>query len=56
MYRAQGKIVDIRTGNQAQSDETFLDAMLDKVNRLGEGSLTWKEKLRMQRISKQKRL
>lgn len=49
------KIFDIKTGEPLVNDEEFIDAMLAKISRYGENSLTRTEKRRMQAISEQKR-
>lgn len=48
------KIFDIRTGRAVLRDEQFMDAMLEKVSREGEDSLTNREKRRMNEISRRK--
>ena len=50
-YR-KAKIYDFKTGKALLDDEQFMDAMLSKISQHGEKSLTIKEKLRMQKISK----
>jgi len=51
----KGKIIDFRTGQEvSQSDEQFVDEMLEKIAKKGEGSLTWRERSRMQKISEKK--
>lgn len=50
-----GKIFDIKTGEKVQSDDEFIDAMLAKISRKGEGSLTRAERKRMEEISEKKR-
>lgn len=50
----EAKIIDIKTGQATQDDDAFVDAMLAKISRKGEESLTWSEKRRMQEISKKK--
>lgn len=55
-WAAKGsKVVDITSGLNRQSDDEFIDAMLTKITRYGEGSLTWSERKRMQKISESKR-
>jgi membrane associated rhomboid family serine protease len=51
----QAKIYDFKTGQAILKDEEFMDAMLTKISLYGESSLTWKEKWRMKRISKNKK-
>ena len=48
------KIVDITSGQPPQNDDAFVDAMLAKISRHGESSLSWSEKRRLQKISEQK--
>lgn len=48
----KGKIIDI--GKPIEDDDAFVDAMLAKISRQGEDSLTWSEKKRLQEISKKK--
>lgn len=47
-----GKIIDISVFQE--SDEAFMDRMLDKIAKLGEESLTKREKERMKKISEKK--
>jgi membrane associated rhomboid family serine protease len=49
----KGKIVSIKTG-EPDDDEAFVDAMLEKISRYGEGSLTFSERKRMKSISERK--
>ncbi len=49
------KIYDIRTGNPVDRDERFMDEMLDKISKYGERSLTWRERRRMEEISKKRK-
>jgi membrane associated rhomboid family serine protease len=51
----RSKIYDIQSGAPVLDDEQFMDAMLDKISRLGEDSLTPQEKKRMQAISAKKK-
>lgn len=51
----QTKVVDITTGKALSEDDAFIDAMLAKISKYGEGALTWSEKRRMQQISERKR-
>lgn len=56
----ENKIVNIKTGKPVKSDETnddeaFVDAMLEKIGKQGESSLTARERARMDKISKAKR-
>ena len=48
------KILDIESGQPLQNDDVFIDAMLAKISKKGENSLTWSEKKRMQEISRRK--
>lgn len=49
------KIFDIKTGEQVESDEEFLDRILTKISKSGKDSLTKKEKARLEEISLKKR-
>jgi membrane associated rhomboid family serine protease len=49
------KIYDIKTGSPILDDEQFMDAMLDRISRHGEDSLTAAEKKRMKEISARKK-
>jgi hypothetical protein len=51
----QAKILDIQTGKPIQDDESFVDAMLTKIAKKGEKSLTWRERHRLNSISARKR-
>jgi membrane associated rhomboid family serine protease len=51
--KQNGKIIDISAFQE--SDEAFMDRMLDKVAKKGEGSLTKRERERMQKISNAKK-
>jgi len=60
-YRFQqvtsSKIFDIRTGKAQRSradDDAFVDAMLDKIAKHGQRSLSWRERWRLAKISKRK--
>lgn len=53
-YR-HSKIYDIKSGAPVLDDDPFMDAMLDRISRHGEESLTPEEKKRMQEISKKKK-
>lgn len=48
------KIVDINTGKAPLDDDAFMDAMLAKIARKGEKSLSWQERDRMRKISEKK--
>lgn len=47
----KAKVFDFRTGEAILDDDEFMDAMLEKVSKFGEDSLTRKEFSRMQQIS-----
>lgn len=49
------KIYDIQSGKPVSDDDKFIDAMLDRISRHGEGSLTPEEKKRMDEISRKRR-
>jgi membrane associated rhomboid family serine protease len=49
------KIVDINTG-KALDDDIFVDAMLAKISKSGESSLTFYERKRLDEISKRKKM
>ena len=51
---SETKIIDISSQHSIQDDDAFIDAMLEKISRRGENSLTWSEKKRMREISKNK--
>jgi rhomboid family protein len=48
----QGKIFDINTGKAVDKDDRFMDAMLDKISKHGKESLSWWERRKMEKISK----
>jgi membrane associated rhomboid family serine protease len=48
------RIFDIKTGESILDDDLFIDAMLAKISRNGEGSLTYRERHRMKDISERK--
>lgn len=48
------KIFSIKTGESEKDDEAFIDAMLEKISKKGEGSLTSSERKQMDQISKKK--
>lgn len=50
-----GKIFDIRTGKSVDKEAKFMDAMLDKISKKGKQSLSWWEKLKMDKISKKRK-
>lgn len=54
LSRAKPDIVDINSGQPIKDDDAFVDAMLAKISKKGEGSLSWSEKKRLQDISKNK--
>jgi membrane associated rhomboid family serine protease len=51
---AGSKVFDFRTGQAVVSDDQFMDAMLDKISKQGERSLSWSERRRMKKISDKK--
>jgi membrane associated rhomboid family serine protease len=51
----KAKIFDIKTGELLLDDEQFVDAMLTKISKHGEPSLSFHEKRRLEGISKKKR-
>ncbi len=51
----RGKIYDFKTGKAILNDDEFLDEMLSKISAHGKGSLTWKERFRLRRISRRKK-
>lgn len=53
IYR-KAKVYDFKTGEAILDDEEFMDAMLTKISKFGEKSLTRKEMKRMREISKRK--
>jgi hypothetical protein len=50
----KAKIIDIITGQSIEDDDAFVDAMLTKISKRGEESLSWAERKRLQDISKKK--
>jgi len=51
-----GKIFTLKPESDATlDDDRFIDAMLEKISKNGEQALTWKEKERMEAISKKRR-
>ncbi|MEI8125449.1 MAG: rhomboid family intramembrane serine protease [Parachlamydiaceae bacterium] len=50
----EGKIIDISSYQQPANDDAFVDAMLAKISRYGENSLSWSERRRLQKISEKK--
>ncbi len=54
----QSKVVDFKTGkpvDKSADDDAFIDAMLAKISRSGEDSLTWRERRRLNKASKRKK-
>jgi len=51
----QAKIYDFETGEAILDDDEFMDSCLARISLYGEDSLTWKEKFRMNRISRKKK-
>lgn len=52
--KKESKIVDFATGKAVLDDDAFMDAMLAKIARQGEKSLSWQERDRMRKISENK--
>ncbi|MBT4444761.1 MAG: rhomboid family intramembrane serine protease [Waddliaceae bacterium] len=50
----KGTIVDFSTGEEIDKDEVFMDAMLEKISKDGEGSLSRRERKRMKKISERR--
>lgn len=50
----KAKVFDFRTGEALVDDDEFMDAMLEKVSKHGEKSLSRKEHARMRRISEER--
>jgi membrane associated rhomboid family serine protease len=50
----KSNIFDIKTGKSVLDDDDFVDAMLRKMARHGQDSLTWQEKQRMREITEKK--
>ncbi len=50
---SRAKIYDFKTGRAILSDEELLEEMLSKISLYGKGSLTWREKFRLRRISRE---
>lgn len=48
------KIIDVDTGKEPLSDNSFVEAMLEKISKEGEDSLSWNERQRLQAISEKK--
>lgn len=51
---SEGKIIDITDAQPIKDDDAFVDAMLAKISKHGEESLSWSEKRRLQGISERK--
>jgi len=51
---SKDKILDIQTGRPPESDDAFVDSMLERIAKHGESSLSWKERQRLQQISQKK--
>lgn len=49
-----GKIYDFKTGRIVMQDEDFIDVCLEKIARHGKQSLTWRERLKLYRLSKRR--
>lgn len=52
--KQKGQIIDIQTGKTVDSDDAFVDAMLAKISKHGESSLTWHERRRLNNIAERK--
>jgi len=52
--KCNGKVYDFQTGKLINKDDRFMDAMLDKISKQGKESLTWFERMKMNRIAKRK--
>lgn len=52
--KRESKIVDFQTGAPVSDDDAFVDAMLSKISKYGEESLSRSERSRLQRISERK--
>jgi len=50
----KAEIIDFHTGKSVQDDDIFMDAVLEKISKYGEKSLTWSERNRMKKISENK--
>jgi membrane associated rhomboid family serine protease len=50
----QTKIYDFKTGRAIIDDDKFVDAMLSKISKHGEKSLSWSERRRLKNISERK--
>lgn len=50
----KAEIIDFHTGKSVMDDDEFMDAVLDKISKHGEKSLSWSERNRMKQISKNK--
>ncbi len=51
---AHTKVYDFETGKQVDRDAEFVDICLEKISKEGKGSISWREKWRLRRISKRK--
>lgn len=51
---SSGKIIDIKTVKKMQDDDVFVDAMLEKISKHGESSLSWQERIRLKKISEKR--
>lgn len=52
--QSEGKVVDIGFSESLKDDDAFVDAMLAKISKRGEESLSWSEKRRLKEISEKK--
>ncbi|OGN67069.1 MAG: hypothetical protein A3F79_03090 [Chlamydiae bacterium RIFCSPLOWO2_12_FULL_45_20] len=53
--KTHSNIYDIQSGKPLSDDDQFMDAMLDRISRHGESSLSSQERKRMQKISKKRK-
>ncbi len=51
----KAEIIDFHTGKAVMDDDLFMDAVLEKISKFGENSLTWSERHRMKQIAKKSR-
>lgn len=54
LEKGKGKIIDITTAQPPKDDDAFVDAMLAKISKYGEESLSWSERRRLQKVSERK--
>jgi len=55
-HKVEGKpnVIDMNTGKPLDDDDAFVDAMLAKISKQGENSLSWSERRRLNLISERK--